>query len=194
MHWFDRMSKGMAAVPTRSTRGSFLRGAAAAVVVAPFVPGALAHASTRTKRRDSNEDCNNCLARAAARSQVRIVECRVSGTSSDAMLKPKGGGKSGKGKKGVKPSEAAKRAACLAKASKKFLEETRSCTRFSCAGLGETAPPVAAGPNNGGANCPTGTTFCSGTLCCYGTDLCCACATVSGGVICCASVIGCTCC
>jgi hypothetical protein len=198
MHWFDRVSKQLAEVPTESTRGSFLRGAAVAVAVAPFAPGALSYANTRLRRRDSNDDCLYCLNRAEANSKKRFTECRESTPKAGRALQlPKGGGKGGKGgksKKGVKPSEAAKRAACMAKDSKRFLEETTSCVKLACAGFGETAPPPATGPNGGGTGCPSGTTFCSGTLCCYGSDNCCACALVSGGAICCASVIQCGCC
>jgi hypothetical protein len=198
MHWFDRMSKQFAAVPTETTRRGILRGAAVAAVVAPFAPGALAHANRRLKAANANEDCVNCLARAAAKSQEAVAKCKGGGAKASALLQPKGGAgaKGGKGKKGMKPTEAAKRAACMSKAAKSFLKETTTCARFSCAGLGENAPPIAHPlPTTGSeSSCPSGTMRCSGTLCCYGGDNCCPCAAVDGGSICCAAVIQCNCC
>jgi hypothetical protein len=203
MHWFDRVSKQLAAVPTETTRRGVLRGAAVAAVVAPFAPGALAHANRRLKAASATEDCVNCLTKAAVKSQEAVARCKGSAAKGSALLQPKGGagakgGKGGgKGKKGMKPTEAAKRAACMSKAAKSFLKETTTCARFSCAGLGENAPPIAhplpvTGPES--STCPTGTTLCSGTLCCYGTDNCCPCPSVDGGSICCVAVIQCTCC
>jgi hypothetical protein len=198
MHWFDRMSKQFAAVPTATTRRGVLRGAAVAAVVAPFAPGALAHANRRLRAANANEDCVNCLTQAAAKSQEAVAKCKGEAAKASALLQPKGGAgaKGGKGKKGMKPTEAAKRAACMSKAAKSFLKETTTCARFSCAGLGETAPPIAHPlPTTGSeSSCPSGTMLCSGTLCCYGGDNCCPCAAVDGGSICCAAVIQCNCC
>ncbi|MBS1895101.1 MAG: hypothetical protein JST59_27695 [Actinobacteria bacterium] len=197
MHWFDRMSKQMAAVPTETTRRGVFRGAAVAAVVAPFAPGALAYANRRLKAANANEDCVNCLAKAAAKSQEAVAKCKGGGAKASALLQPKGGAAKGKGKAGMKPTEAAKRAACMGKAAKAFLAETTACAKFDCAGLGESAPPVAhplpvTGPES--SACPSGTTLCSGTLCCYAGDNCCPCASVDGGNICCAAVIQCNCC
>jgi hypothetical protein len=202
MHWFDRMSKQFAAVPPETTRRGVLSGAAVAAVVAPFAPGALAYANRRLKAQTGNERCINCLVQAAKKSQNAIYICN--GVNPFAtQLEPKGGGAKGggakggkgggKGKKGAKPSEAAKRAACLAKAAKTFLQETTKCTAVDCTNPGENAPVPAPGRPEG-STCAVGTTHCSGTLCCYGSDLCCACATVDAGVICCVAVIQCSCC
>ena len=194
MHWFDRMSKQFAAVPPETTRRGVLRGAAVAAVVAPFAPGALAHANRLLKAQTGNERCVNCLVQAAKKSQNAVYTCN--GVNPFVtQLDPKGGGGKGggKGKKGAKPSEAAKRAACLSKAAKTFLEETTKCTRVDCRNQGENAPVPAPGRPEG-STCASGTTHCSGTLCCYGNDNCCACATVQGGAICCVAVIQCSCC
>jgi hypothetical protein len=201
MHWFDRMSKQFAAVPTSTTRRGMFRGAAVAAVVAPFAPGALTYASNRMKALDNTEDCVNCLSRSAGRNQARVNQCKLETPKAGrALLKPKGsdgskgGGKGGK-KKGLKPSEAAKRAACMSRAAKSFLEESDNCLKVECAGLGETAPPPIVVGGGGGSGCPSGTKLCSGTLCCYGDDNCCPCPSIPGiGNICCASVIQCACC
>lgn len=202
MHWFDRMSQQFAAVPAETTRRGMFRGAAVAVAVAPFAPGALAYANRRLRRQNSTEDCLNCLSRSAQRTQAAVARCK--GETPNAMgvaLRPKGGGggkggKGGKGKKGVKPTEASKRAACMARVAKTFLEESDNCLKVECAGLGETAPPPAHPVTAEGheSTCPSGTMLCSGTLCCYGGDNCCPCASVDGGMICCAAVIQCNCC
>ena len=188
MHWFDRMSKQFAAVPPETTRRGALRGAAVAAVVAPFAPGALAHANRYLKAQTGNERCVNCLVQAAKKSQNAIAKCNGINPHITELQR-----KAGKGQKGAKPSEAAKRAACLSKAAKTFLQETTYCTRVECANPGENAPVPAPGRPEG-STCASGTTHCSGTLCCYGTDNCCACATVEGGAICCVAVIQCSCC
>jgi hypothetical protein len=202
MHWFDRMSKQFAAVPTETTRRGVLSGAAVAAVVAPFAPGALAYANRRLKAQTGNEKCLNCLTQAARKSQNASFVCNGENPFVP-RLEPKGGGGKGggakggkgggKGRKGAKPSEAAKRAACLSKAAKTFLQETTHCVRVACASPGENAPVPAPGRPEG-STCATGTTHCTGTLCCYGTDQCCPCSTVDGGSICCVAVIQCTCC
>lgn len=201
MHWFDRMSKQFAAVPTATTRRSLLRGTAVAAVVAPFAPGALTYANNRMKQLDNHDLCVNCLETSAQNTRTAIDQCKRSTPKLPQELrKPKGGGggkgskggKGGKSKKGLKPTEAAKRAACMARSAERFLEESNSCLRFKCAGIGGEDPPNAHAPE--GSTCPSGTTRCTGTLCCYGTDLCCACATVDGGAICCVAVIQCSCC
>jgi hypothetical protein len=200
MHWFDRMSRQLAAVPTRTTRRGALRGAAVAAVVAPFAPGALAYANRRLKAQNSTEDCLNCLSRSAGRTRAAVALCKAETPKADrALLRPKGGGggggKGSKGKKGMKPTEASRRAACMARAAQRFLGESDNCVKIECAGLGETAPPPAhPTPGGGGSTCPSGTTLCSGSLCCYGGDNCCPCASVDGGMICCAAVIQCSCC
>ncbi len=194
MHWFDRMSKQFAAVPAETTRRGVLSGAAVAAVVAPFAPGALAYANRRLKTQTGNEKCVNCLVQAARTSQNAVFKCNGINPFVPQLDPKKGGGsKGGKAKKGAKPSEAAKRAACLSKAAKNFLQETTYCTRVACANPGENAPVPAPGAPEG-STCASGTTHCSGTLCCYGTDNCCPCATVPGGNICCVAVIQCTCC
>jgi len=204
MHWFDRMSQQFAAVPPRTTRRGVLRGTAVAVAVAPFAPGALAYANRRLRAQNSTEDCLNCLSRSAQRTQAAVAKCKGETPNATRLaLRPKGGGggakggKGGKGKKGMKPTEASKRAACMARVAKTFLEESDNCLKIECAGLGETAPPPAHPGVEGGeaaGTCPSGTTLCSGTLCCYGGDNCCPCASVDGGMICCAAVIQCNCC
>ena len=202
MHWFDRMSKQFAAVPPETTRRGVLSGAAVAAVVAPFAPGALAYANRRLKAQTGNERCLHCLTEAARRSQNAIFSCNGVNPYvpklepiSESVRSGKGGGSKGggKGQKGAKPSQAAKRAACLAKAAKKFLQETNSCAKVDCASPGENAPVPAPGRPEG-STCATGTTRCSGTLCCYGTDQCCPCSVVDAGSICCVAVIQCTCC
>jgi hypothetical protein len=47
-----------------------------------------------------------------------------------------------------------------------------------------------AGQGDGG-DCPDGTTFCTGGLCCFGSDFCCSC---GGQPTCCVAAVGCTCC
>jgi hypothetical protein len=200
MHWFDRMSKQFAAVPTETTRRGVISGAAVAAVVAPFAPGALAYANRRLKAQTANEKCVSCLVQAAKKSQNAIYKCKGENPFI-TQLDPKGGagkgggskGGKGKAKKGAKPSEAAKQAACLSKAAKTFLDETTACTSTACRNPGENAPIPAPGHPEG-STCASGTTHCSGTLCCYGNDNCCACATVEGGSVCCAAVIQCSCC
>jgi hypothetical protein len=205
MHWFDRMAKQFAANPPKATRRSMLRGTAVAVAVAPFAPGALTYANNRMKGLDATEDCINCFSRSAKRTQEAVNKCKAETPKAGAraLLKPKGGaagggskgGKGGKAKKGMKPTEAAKRAACMAKVAKGFLEESDNCLHIECAGLGESSPPPTVLPPSAGGGCPSGTTFCAGTLCCYAGDNCCPCTAVPDiGYICCASVIQCDCC
>jgi hypothetical protein len=189
MHWFDRMSKQFAAVPTETTRRSVLRGTAVAAVVAPFAPGALAHANRWLRGTVAEEACTRCLGEAADELLKATERC---------MGKKQKGGRGGKGaqsKKGAKAAESARRISCMSTAAVIYASERLACGRRDCRGShSPTAPPNVHPGEEGGSSCPSGTIKCSGTLCCYGNDSCCACATVEGGVICCASVIGCTCC
>jgi hypothetical protein len=203
MHWFDRMSKQFAAARPTTTRRSMLRGTAVAVAVAPFAPGALTYAKNKVIQLDNTESCVNCLIITARRNQDRIDRCKgeTPNAGSRLQLKPKRGGggkgtKGGKGKKGMKPTEGAKRAACMSQSAATFLEESRTCLRIDCGGLGENSPkPIVIPPGQSPTACPPGTSMCAGTLCCYGDDKCCSCPTLPElGAICCAAVIGCSCC
>jgi hypothetical protein len=202
MHWFDRMSEQFAAVPTETTRRSVLRGTAVAAVVAPFAPGALAHANRWLRGSVAEEACSRCLGEAADE-LLKMTERCIGKKQKGAQLLPKAGGakggRGGKGsqsKKGAKAAESARRISCMSTAAVIYASERLGCQRRDCRGShSPTAPPnVHPGEEGGGSGCPSGTTRCSGTLCCYGNDACCACATVEGGVVCCAAVIGCTCC
>ena len=200
MHWFDRMSKQFAAVPTETTRRSVLRGTAVAAVVAPFAPGALAHANRWLRGTVAEEACSRCLGEAKDELLKNTERCFGKKQKSGARLLPKGGGggKGGKGSrsnKGTKAAETAKRTSCLASNAAVFAFESLNCQRRDCRGShSPTAPPNVHPGEEGGSGCPSGTIKCAATLCCYGNDACCGCATIEGGVICCAAVIGCTCC
>ena len=52
--------------------------------------------------------------------------------------------------------------------------------------------PECPGDGGGSTDCPSGTTRCSDSLCCYGNDNCCTCK--SGDLICCIADVGCDCC
>jgi hypothetical protein len=217
MHWFDRISREVAESSAGATRRNVLKGATLAAFTLPFAPqlagraAAAGVAGTATREGGVvqmppgyeqlytvNEFCDKCLQDSYGRHDYQWKKC---GASSNAkpFLKPKGGGggKGGGGKKGGKkatPSKAARQLACQAKVIKSLDKELQGCRLHLCEGDSEPPEPPPAG-TEAVANlvCPSGTTVCTQTMCCYAGDACCVCAS-TGGFICCAGVIGCTCC
>jgi hypothetical protein len=191
MHWFDRVSRGMAAVETPvrgSTRRDLLKGAALASVAVPLIGTPSASAAPAVAPRTVGPggvigECENCLARVNNRGNELIENCSKPGAH--RLARPKGGGK----KKKIKASEAARRSACQANARNKLAEALRSCGYFYCEAP-ETEPVPTPG---GGPTCAPGTKLCSNQLCCYGGDNCCPSKYSPEGFVCCADVIGCGC-
>jgi hypothetical protein len=195
MHWFDRVSQQLAAADRPgggSTRRSLLKGAALASVAVPLVGVGSAGAKPPRATASGNVspdgvigECENCLARVNNAGREKIEACSTRGTKT--LARPKGGRG---GKKKMKPSEAARRTACQAKARNKLAENLKSCGYFWCEAPETPAVPTAEGKTE----CPAGTGRCTDQMCCAGDDLCCPCAIAPEGMICCVSVIGCSCC
>jgi hypothetical protein len=205
MHWFDRMSRQLAVAeqPGGSTRRGLLKGAALATVAAPLVGAGVARADGPTATASYNvspdgviAECENCFARVNNAGRELQQACSSRGAKRPARLArgKTGGGKAG-GKKKMKPSEAARRTACQAKARKRVAEALKACGYFYC-----EAPETPAQPAPGGAGaegkfvCPPGTAPCSQKMCCANGDLCCPCAITPEGFICCVTAVGCGCC
>ena len=194
MHWFDRISRQVAAperVAVGQTRRGLLKSAAMASVAVPLVGVGGAAAAPRVTQGNVSPDgvigeCENCLARVNNAGREKIEACSTRGTK--ALAGPKRGGKGGKKK--MKPSEAARRTACQAKARQKLAENLKSCGYFWCEAPETPAVPTAEGKTQ----CPPGTGKCTDQMCCAGDDLCCPCGIAPEGMICCVSVIGCSCC
>ncbi|MBS1844521.1 MAG: hypothetical protein JST53_08910 [Actinobacteria bacterium] len=194
MHWFDRISRQVAA-PERtaggSTRRGLLKSAAMASVAVPLVGVGSGAAAPRVTQGNVSPDgvigeCENCLARVNNAGREKIEACSTRGTR--ALAGPKRG--KGGGKKKMKPSEAARRTACQAKARQKLAENLKSCGYFWCEAPETPAVPTAEGKTQ----CPPGTGKCTDQMCCAGDDLCCPCGLAPEGMICCVSAIGCSCC
>jgi hypothetical protein len=206
MHWFDRFSKQVAtSADARNSRRTVLKGAAVATAVLPFAPEATTYAANRVRRYLAVDLCLACLAGATKENQTGnlLRVCLATTPKKRSLLAPKGG-KGGGGKKGgkkppkapeaMKPAPAAKNTSCEAFAREQFLRDLEVCRTQACR---TPAPPpeVVPSPTIPGAgetSCPSGTSKCTDTLCCYGGDACCSCG--EAGSICCAGVIGCTCC
>jgi hypothetical protein len=196
MHWFDRMSRQLAVAERSgggSTRRGLLKGAVLASVAVPLAnAGSSAAAAPRATASNVSPDgvigeCENCLARVNNKGKELIEGCSSRGTS--RLARPKSGGKTG-GKKKMKPSEAARRTACQAKARSRLAENLKSCGYFYCEAPETPAVPAAEGKTQ----CPAGTGRCTDQMCCSSGDLCCPCGLAPEGMICCVSAIGCSCC
>ena len=190
MHWFDRISQGLAAAESPvggSTRRGLLKGAALASVAVPLVGARSATAAPAAGASTVGPggvigECENCLARVNNKGNELIENCSKAGAR--RLARPKGGGK-----KKIKASEAARRSACQANARKKLAESLKSCGYFYC-----EAPEAEPVPTpGGGPTCPPGTERCTDQLCCYGGDACCPSKYSLEGFVCCAGVIGCGC-
>jgi hypothetical protein len=198
MHWFDEISRQAAESPEGSTRRSVLKGATAAMLSLPFLPGAIEQASaagtagqvpqrsTPLRRESTSEFCSNCLNRSYADRNQQLKACGSGGAKRAA--RPKGTTKAGKK---TTPARAAKQAACQARVMKELNKELQGCRQHFCEG--DSEPPAPSPVTGGESGCPSGTTRCSAELCCYGGDACCVCGS-TGGFICCAAVVGCGCC
>jgi hypothetical protein len=197
MHWFDRLSRGVAASEAAaaglgresgiSTRRSLLKGAFAATATAAFVPAAAAAAGAtggRVTRGGGSPgdgvigECESCFARVNNAGREAVEACKkVQGA--------------GRGKK-KKASQAARQLACQAKAHKKWGRTQTEC-RLGCTGK-ETEPVQPPSEVSGHASCPEGTARCTDRMCCANGDNCCICVNGFEGKVCCANVIGCDCC
>jgi hypothetical protein len=187
MHWFDQLSRQLAAGPEmQTTRRGVLKGAGAAAVAAPlaapFASPAAAYAKNSIKARQASSQCTNCLLGA-------YKEYKKDNKSIKKIF----------ARYGRKPKLSAVQAAALtnylAGNRRALIDDLNACrTGTPCA-----PPPPPPVTGTGGTTCPPGTGPCPGgggaiVTCCYGGDACCVCANVTGGYICCAGVIGCTCC
>jgi hypothetical protein len=191
MHWFDRISRQMAVAERAgggSTRRGLLKSVALASVAVPLVGAGAADADAPVAGASNVSpdgvigECENCLARVNNAGREKIEACSSRGAKRIAARPG--------GKKKMKPSEAARRTACQAKARKKLAENLKSCGYFWC-----EAPETPAVPTpEGKTQCPGGTSACTNQMCCSSGDLCCPCASTPEGFICCVSAIGCNCC
>jgi hypothetical protein len=189
MHWFDRVSRGVAAGGVAegagiSTRRSLLKGAFAASATAAFLPAAAGAATGAGRGREARRaglppDCQDCFRAVAERGKQAVSACK----------KASGGGR---GKKKT-PAQAARQAACQAKAHKKWGRNEKLCRVFHCEG-GESEPVLPPPEVSGHASCPEGTARCTDHMCCANGDNCCICVNGFEGKVCCAGVIGCDCC
>jgi hypothetical protein len=187
MHWFDRISRQLAAAPeTQATRRGVFKGLGVAAVGSPFASQAAAYANNRMKAKAAADDCLGCLTGALSDYKGRLQGC-AQNYGGAAKKKPKK-------KKTTTPAKSAAELACAATAREKLLKKAELCrTSSRCR---PTAPEPLPHPVTGELVCPSGTSACGpapNTSCCYGGDACCTCA-AAGGYICCAGVIGCTCC
>ncbi len=191
MHWFDRLSRGVAERPgipdLVSTRRGLLKGAAMATAAATVAP-ALARAAPRPLGRGSaGPACEECIRQALEQNQAKVNAC----SGPDARARPGAGGKKG-AKKYPIPAQAARRAACRARARKSLGGALQGCAATACESNGvEKEQPPELGTH---ATCPEGTSACTKNMCCSAGDACCLCPSGPEGYICCAGVIGCTCC
>ena len=198
MHWFDRMSRQLAAAPeARATRRGALKGAAVAAVAAPLVSSdALVYAGNRMEGYAAQADCLKCFANETSEYKQLLADCalRAAYGEGNYAQKKKKKKKPTKPPKKTTPAKAAKETACQASARKHFVNGLNQCKKLNC--RSPSTPPTGGGGGvggggGGGSACAPGTTLCAGQLCCFGNDACCAC---QGGYTCCAAVIGCTCC
>lgn len=208
MHWFDRFSKQVAtSADARNSRRTVIKGAALATAVLPFAPEATTYAANRVRQNLASNLCLGCFAAVTKQNQSGsfLKVCLETSPKKRSLLAPKGGkGGKGGGKKppkpapeAMKPAPAAKHLSCEASARQVFLFELDLCRKSSFCAPPTPPPEVTPDPvvpGQGQLSCPSGTTLCAGSLCCYGGDACCGCPGVDGGSICCAGVIGCTCC
>jgi hypothetical protein len=185
MHWFDRLSRQLAAAPeVQTTRRGMLKGVGAAAVAAPFASPAVAYAKNSIKGRRAFSVCLNCVT--AAHREYVADNRNIKKFFARYGKKPK-----------LTAVQSAALASYLAGNRSAYIQDVNACrTGPACA---PSLPPLPPSGGTGTTTCPPGTGACPGggdaiATCCYGGDACCVCGNVSGGYICCAGVIGCTCC
>lgn len=203
MHWFDRLSRQLAAAPeTQATRRGVLKGVGVAAVATPFASDAVAYANNYIKARSSSTACTACLQQAMNDYRTRLQLC-YDGFGLVLSASPYAGLAAAKKKKKKKKKRAVTVPAdlgglnCLSFARLQFVQEAKQCrTGPACAPT--PTPPSPPTTVSGSTTCPAGTNPCPSTggtnTCCYAGDACCPCGNVTGGYICCAGVIGCVCC
>lgn len=184
MHWFDRLSRGLAAAPeAQTTRRGVLKGAGVAVVATPFTSYAAAYAKNTIKAQTASDACSKCLT--DAYKDYKNTE------KFWKKLFAKAAKKQGK----LTKAQSATLITYLINNRQTFIEDGNLCKRVPCA---PASSPTTGPTDTGSTTCPPGTSPCPGAgysvICCYGGDACCVCASVDGGYICCAGVIGCQCC
>jgi hypothetical protein len=198
MHWFDRLSRQLAAAPeSQTTRRAVVKGVGAAAVAAPFVSRsaaaaaaplashAAAYAKNRMTARRASDTCSACLLKAYDNYAGGIQFCY------DLHTKIATGG--GKNRKAT-PVSSAGMLRCVSLIRGVLIDDLNVCrTGPACV---PPAPPLP--PAGSSSICAPGTTNCPGggvtVICCFAGDACCPCGSVNGGWICCAGVIGCSCC
>ncbi len=195
MHWFDRISRQLAAAPeVQTTRRRVLKGAGAAVVAAPiashaatavaapFASDTATYAKNSIKARQASSGCTNCLL--GAHNEYVTDNRNIKKFFATYGRKPK-----------LTAKQAAALNNYLAGNRRALIQDLNACRTGSLCAPSPAPPGTGA---TGSTTCPPGTNPCPGgdvlAICCYGGDACCPCATVNGGYICCAGVIGCICC
>ncbi len=197
MHWFDRMSQQVTALPeARATRRGALKGAALAAAAVPLTSEALAYAGIRMEAYAAQSDCLRCLHAADQIYKDRMSDCALRAAYGEGHYAKKPKPRPKKPPKKMTPAQGAKETECSAYARKKLIKDVGACRKGSCRPAAPSTPPSTGGGGGGGggvSTCAPGTTKCGADLCCFGGDSCCPCPS-AGGLICCAAVIGCTCC
>ena len=163
MHWFDRLSRQVAAAPNvQTTRRGVLKGVGAAAVAAPLASHSaaavaaplashtLTYAKNSIRARRASDGCSNCIVAAYRdyKSSNRYIK---------NLFARNGKGKHGK----LTPLQAAGLQSYLAKFRDAFIQDGNAClTGPLCA-----PPPPAPVPPGGGigtTTCPPGTGPCPG--------------------------------
>ncbi len=200
MHWFDRLSRQLAAAPeAQTTRRGVLKGVGVAAVATPFASHAVAYANNLMKANSTSDDCKACLQVALDNYHSCVLGCYqtyagLAAVNNDqSYAGPAAVKKKKKKKRKTTPAESADMVDCMAFCRGKLIKSANVCRTGVCAPV--TPPPTTTA--TGSTTCPAGTAPCPSvgatSTCCFGGDACCPCA-ATGGYICCAGVIGCVCC
>ncbi len=195
MHWFDRVSRQLAAAPeAQTTRRGVLKGVGAAAVAAPFASYATAYAKNVVKAHQAFDLCTACINNAYDDYTKGVRACYQTYTVAKKASSSAGFAAAKKTTRKSTPAQSANMLKCMSTVRVLALREWNNCRTGAACVSGPALPGVTA---TGSTTCPPGTNSCPGNgviaICCYGSDLCCPCST-NAGYICCVSAVGCGCC